>query len=111
MTRNIVLSDLKRQVKALLRDGCTHVELHPRLCENYYLIYRIENRCLMCYVRDDDGERGYRAEELSNGQLYTFADELWATVERSYRRAYQSALACEIERKREQILHALSKCN
>ena len=101
---------MTNQVAKQLSKGGKCIKIQPKLCEDYYLVYTIEDGALCCYLLDGDGMNGDRADALTNGQLYTFVDVLLQRVEGAHWRNGNYAKSREVARVREDIYQAL-KCN
>ena len=109
MTRETIIqgmtNNVARQIKA---QGAKCFKIRTRLCEACDFIYTIENGVLHCYLMDEDGLHGDNAKNLTDSQLWLFADEFMQMAERACRRQCQSVKAREFERAREEMRRVLT---
>ena len=110
MTRESIIRCLKSNVQNQItcNPSAKCVRIRTRLCELRDFVYTIENNTLCCYLLDEDGMHGDAAENLTDGQLLIFADELMSMAERAFRRNYQSTRAREIGKVREDMRKVLT---
>ena len=110
MTRESIIQGVTNNVARQIakEPGAKCFRIRTRLCEMRDFIYTIEDGVLCCYLLDEVGMHGDAATNLTDGQLFMFANEFMELAERAFRSNYQSMKACEIERAREEMRRVLT---